>query len=186
MYSFGHTEEHEYSNEDLRGIVIPSNRHFPNSLIQYANAIRFSMAVKSICWIVIRQKAWFLPDFFSVRLDGREISVFNGRKEKNVPIPELDNSPCLEVRGSFFYDYTLSPWYSKIEMSRHEGISKFSSHVLESIFNIESDKGESEVESKHLHIHIRSGDIFPGGGLHADIPNPKYGQPPLSFCPSRL
>jgi len=144
---------------DLSHLWIWKAARFSNSLAQLSNV--FSLAWKHRVPNIVVPNLWYLPPGSSKVSDNLVlVNLPEGR--------EFEPEGCdLVLRGRFFYRETLKDLYERD--NKAEVIAR-----IKHLFSL--DLSQPALPSDNLVIHLRSGDIFRGSGVHVS-----FGQPPLAF-----
>jgi len=144
---------------DLSHLWIWKAARFSNSLTQLSNV--FSLAWKHRVPNIVVPNLWYLAPGLSKVSDDLDLINLSGGQELE---PEGRD---LVLKGRFFYRETLKDLYERD--NKAEVIAR-----IRHLFNL--DLNQPALPSDNLVIHLRSGDIFRGSGVHVS-----FGQPPLAF-----
>lgn len=151
-------------------VVLRPNGRFGNQVIQLANAVRVSLAF-GVERVFSPQHLASAGSFSLRDASTQGISLRTGPA-----LPLYRKNVSSLVRSFFAAKSSLCGDFFSLEQVCERQLSRIplsaSYDVLSGLLGYTADGG---LDSDHLVIHLRGGDIF------AENPSPHYGQPPLGF-----
>lgn len=154
-----------HENSKIRGVEILANARFGNVLLKCMNAIivaeKSGLDYVKIC----HHELLSLTEPLQIG----NITLFPF--EKNLPLD------CSIITGAFF-DYAETPFFPLLAPMDHPNENDYSRVGREIIrpYLLKNININTNIDTKQLTIHLRSGDIFTGSPDSSG-----YRQPPLSF-----